>query len=70
MKYLLITLGVVLISNALIYFIKLPSLLSKSYEFTDFGYGILAGKFILLLLGITLFVLGIKKKKKSIQQSI
>lgn len=59
--------GVLLIGVALFYFLKLASYLLNSYEFTDYGYGILTGKILILISGIILLYLGfnIKKKQKS-----
>ena len=61
MRYVLILLGIYLIINAVTYFIKLADLLSNSYEFTTYGLGIFAGKFIFLLTGITFIYFGIKQ---------
>ena len=63
MKYVLILLGIGLIAHALLYFIKLFDLVMNSHEFTNYGLGILAGKLILLVIGIFLMSLGIKKFK-------
>lgn len=72
MKYVLILLGLTLLTNAFIYFINLYDLISNSYEFTNYGLGILAGKTTFLLIGIFFVVLGVKKHKtkKNIQHSI
>jgi hypothetical protein len=63
MKYILVLIGIGLIAYALLYFIKLFDLLMNSHEFTSYGLGILAGKLILLVIGIFLLSLGIKKFK-------
>jgi hypothetical protein len=65
MKTLLIVVGALLIITSLYYFARLIFLLLNSYEFTDYGFGILAGRFILLALGILLLYLGIKRKSKT-----
>lgn len=69
MKYVLIFLGIGLIAYALLYFIKLVDLLMNSHEFTNYGLGVLAGKIILLVLGIFLMFLGIKKLRQKNQDS-
>lgn len=70
MRYVIILFGTYLIINALVYFIKLSELLSNSYEFTNYGFGILAGKLIFLFMGITLMFFGIKRirAKKGIKE--
>ncbi len=61
-KFLTIT-GIILIAISLYYFIRLANLLLNSYELTGYGYGLLAGKVIILLAGILLLYFGIKMKK-------
>ena len=61
---LLILTGVVLTGVALFYFLKLAIYLLNSYEFTDYGYGVLTGKIGLLIVGLILLYLGFKMKKK------
>lgn len=70
MRYVIILFGTYLIINALVYFIKLSELLSNSYEFTNYGFGILVGKLIFLFMGITLMFFGIKRirAKKGIKE--
>ena len=65
MRKLLTIAGVLLIAIALFYFFRLVYYLLNSFEFTNFGYGILTGKILLLLIGIVVLYLGIKMKKKS-----
>ena len=61
MKYTLILIGVILVAIAVLYFIQLTNLIGDSYEFSNYGLGILAGNSILLLIGVLLMFLGIKK---------
>jgi len=63
MKYLLILLGAVFTITSLYYFIKLIYYLLKSFEITDYGYGILVGNIIILIIGGALLYFGIKRKK-------
>jgi hypothetical protein len=63
MKYVSIVIGFILVAIGVVYFVELAKLLQESYEFTNYGLGILAGKTILLLLGIFLVIWGIKKSK-------
>jgi hypothetical protein len=64
MKILFIILGAILTLSSLYYFYGLIELLSISYEFTGYGYGILAGRSFLLILGIVLLYLGFRRKPK------
>lgn len=64
MKKLLIIAGVILIAVALFYFFRLAYYLLCSFEFTNYGYGILTGKILLLIVGIVFLFSGIKMKKK------
>ena len=61
---LLILTGVLITGVALFYFFKLATYLLNSYEFTDYGYGVLTGKIGLLIVGVTLLYFGFKMKKK------
>ncbi|MGB0391655.1 MAG: hypothetical protein ACPGD5_08805 [Salibacteraceae bacterium] len=63
MKYVLIVIGVLLFVTSGIYFFKLIGLLNESYEFTNYGLGILLGKSILLVFGVFLIAKGINKFK-------
>ncbi len=63
MKYILLIIGILLILISLFYFSKLIYYIIHSYELTNFGYGILVGKIIILIVGISLIYFGIKKKK-------
>ncbi len=60
----MITGGVVLIILALFYLLRLAYYLYHSFEFTDYGYGILSGKLLILASGVLLVYFGIKAKKK------
>jgi len=62
-KKILLIIGIILTLISLFYFIKLIYFIMNSYEFTNYGYGILIGKFIILLIGILFIYLGTKKRK-------
>ena len=59
----LVIAGIFFIALALFYFIKLAYYLINSYEFTDYGYGVLTGKAIFLIIGTLLLWFGFKMKK-------
>jgi hypothetical protein len=61
MKYALTLIGFIIIAFAATYFIQLYNLPSDSYEFSNYGLGILAGKSLLLIFGGFLLILGIKR---------
>ena len=63
MKFILIASGVVLTLISLVYFFRLIFYIGNSYQITDFGYGILVGKTIFMIVGILLIYFGIRKKK-------
>jgi len=62
-KKILLIIGIILTLISLFYFIRLVYFLINSYVFTNYGYGILFGKFIILLIGILFIYLGTKKRK-------
>jgi len=62
-KFLILT-GIILIAIALFYFFQLAYYLSNSFDFTNYGYGILTGKVLILIAGIIFLYLGVKIKKK------
>ena len=64
MRTLIIIVGVLLIAVALFYFLRLAYYLINSFEFTDYGYGVLTGKILLLIIGVVILYIGIKMKKK------
>jgi hypothetical protein len=64
MRTFIIIAGILIITLSSVYFFKLAYLLYNSYEFTDFAYGILAGRIIVLAAGILLLYFGIKMKKR------
>jgi len=64
MRKLLIVAGILLIILALYYFFRLTYYLLNSFEFTNYGYGILIGKILLFIIGVVLLYSGIKMKKK------
>jgi hypothetical protein len=53
--------GVVFLVFTVIYFIRLFFYLYKSYEFTNYGYGILTGNIILFVIGILLIYFSNKR---------
>ena len=61
---LLMIAGVLLVTVSFYYLIRLAFLLLSSYEFTDYGYGILTGKILLFVVGVSLLYFGISIKKK------
>jgi hypothetical protein len=65
MKTFLIVVGAIIILISLPYFFRIVYLLFyNTYEFTNFGYGILAGRIIMLIAGFLLLYLGVKYKKR------
>lgn len=64
MRTLIIIVGVLLIALAFFYFLRLAYYLINSFEFTDYGYGVLTGKILLLIIGVVILYIGIKMKKK------
>ena len=69
MKYVVIIAGAILVVSALIYFVRLLTYLLESYEFTEFGFGILAGRVVMLVIGALLIRWGIRMKQaKSVSQ--
>ena len=64
MRNLMIIGGVFLIILALFYLLRLSYYLYQSFEFTEYGYGILSGKLLILASGVLLVYFGIKAKKK------
>ena len=63
MKRVFIITGIILILISIIYFTKLFYYIFNSFVLTDFGYGVLVGRIIILLLGITFIYLGLKRNK-------
>jgi len=63
MKNLLIIIGAILLTIALFYFFRLTYYLINSFEFTNYGYGVLTGKILILIIGVVFMYLGIKMKK-------
>lgn len=64
MRKLLIIAGILLITISSFYFLRLVYYLLNSYEFTNYGYGILTGKILILVTGVVFLYLGIRMKKK------
>ena len=61
-KFLIIA-GVFFAAMALFYFLRLAYYLLNSFEFTNYGYGVLTGNVILLIAGVLFVYFGIKMKK-------
>ena len=64
MKKVLLVLGFTLVIISIYYLFNLIIYLQKSYDITNYGYGILTGKIILLIIGIFLIYFGFKNGKK------
>ncbi len=61
---LLILFGVILVTIALFYFLQLAYYLLNSFEFTNYGFGVLSGNILLLTIGVIFLYFGIKIKNK------
>ncbi len=61
-KFLIIA-GVIFATMAVFYFLRLAYYLLNSFEFTNYGFGVLTGKIILLITGVVMVYFGIKMNK-------
>ncbi len=61
-KFLILA-GVFFTAIPVFYFLRLAYYLLNSFEFTNYGYGILTGNLILLITGVLFLHFGIKLKR-------
>jgi len=61
---LLMLFGVILVTIGLFYFLQLAYYLFNSFEFTNYGFGVLSGKILILTIGVIFLYFGIKIKNK------
>ena len=65
MKKIILILGILFTAFSLFYFVRLIYFLINHYQLSDYGYGILVGKFVILLIGIFLIYFDLKRRSVS-----